>query len=230
MPALLNYQGEPLKQYSVEIIDGKFGEKVVTAIEVLSPENKRPGDGMLQFQRKQKEYRDARVNRVGIDLLREGRRMFEFPERLIKPELHKLHYVTVHRGSSPGRAELYAIDLRDPLPVIKIPLRPIDPDLELVLQPIFSHVYQNGRFPIDYDEACDPPLEGEDAEWRARFWRRVRARLRNGFLFLADEGTRAGTAQHLQSFVQTSLFCLPVLPSATPCLPACHDACSRCCN
>jgi hypothetical protein len=168
------YQDEPLTEYSVEIVDTKFGEKVVTAIEVLSPENKRPGDGMQQFQRKQEEYRRAQVSRVEIDLLREGRRMFEFPSRLLSADQVKPYYVTVCRGSGPGECELYAIDLREPLPVIAIPLRPPDADVMVDLQPLIEHVYRTGRFPIDYDDASDPPLQGEDSEW-AREWLTKRA-------------------------------------------------------
>jgi hypothetical protein len=164
-PALLAFQGEPLTQYSVEIVDTKFGEKVVTAIEVLSPENKRPGDGMRQFQQKQTEYRNARVNRVEIDLLREGRRLFDFPMRLLTAQQHKPYYVTVYRANHPAQCELYAIDLREPLPVIAIPLRPADADVPLDLQPLIEHVYRTGRFPIDYDDPCDPPLEEADAQW-----------------------------------------------------------------
>ena len=172
-PALLAYQGEPLTQYSVEIIDSKFGEKVVTAIEVLSPENKRPGDGMRQFQRKQDECRRAGVSRVEIDLLREGRRMFEFPQRLLAPNQIKPYYVTVHRGTRPGECLLYAIDLREPLPMIGIPLRAGDEDAALDLQALIEHVYRTGRFPIDYDEPCEPPLEEGDGLWaRERLERR----------------------------------------------------------
>lgn len=164
-PALLTYQGEPVTEYSVEIVDTKFGEKVVTAIEVLSPENKRPGDGMRQFEAKQSEYRRARVSRVEIDLLREGRRPFEFPQRLLGGLADKPYYVGVYRGNKANTCELYAIDLRDPLPVIGIPLRPEDADVTLDLQPLIQHVYRTGRFPIDYDDRCDPPLEGEDSAW-----------------------------------------------------------------
>jgi hypothetical protein len=156
---------EPLTEYSVEIVDSKFGEKVITAIEVLSPENKRVGDGMQQFQRKQDDYRRTHVSRVEIDLLREGRRLFDFPVRLLKPTQINPYYVTVYRGSKVGECEIYAIDLREPLPVIKIPLRPADADLPLDLQPLIEHVYRTGRFPIDYSDPCDPPLEGDDAQW-----------------------------------------------------------------
>ena len=66
-PAMLTWDADPLTEFSVEILDTRFGEKVITAIEVLSPENKRPGDGMTQFRRKQQEYRQAGVSRVEID-------------------------------------------------------------------------------------------------------------------------------------------------------------------
>ena len=167
-PNILTWDVDPITEYSVEILDTRFGEKVVTAIEVLSPENKRPGDGMTQFRRKQQEYRRAGVSRVEIDLLRQGRRMFEFPDELLSKEQSKPYYVSICRGAKPGEGELYAIDLRDPLPTIGIPLRPEDPDVALDLQPLIEHVYRTGRFPIDYTTPCDPPLDGEDAIW-ARF-------------------------------------------------------------
>jgi hypothetical protein len=165
LPALLSYAGEPLKQLNVEILDSQFGEKVVTAIEVRSPENKRVGDGMMQFKRKQDEYRAAKVNRVEIDLLRDGRRMFEFPQSYLTPEQIKPYYVVVHRGHRPCEAELYALDLRDRLPAFGIPLRAQARDVLLDLQPLLARVYRNGRFPVDYDEPCDPPLEQADAQW-----------------------------------------------------------------
>jgi hypothetical protein len=168
-PELLAWQGEPLTEYSVEIVDTKFGDKVITAIEVLSPENKRPGDGMQQFQRKQADHRRAHVSRVVIDLVHNGRRLFDFPQRLLKPEQVKPYYVTVYRGHRPAECEFYAIDIREPLPVIGIPLRANDPDVPLDLQPLIEHVYRTGRFPIDYDDPTDPPLDGDDATW-ARQW------------------------------------------------------------
>lgn len=165
LPPPVSYAGEPLTEYFVEILDSKFGEKVVTAVEVLSPENKRVGDGMAQFRRKQDEYRSARISRVEIDLLREGRRMFEFPERYLSPEQKKPYYITVHRGYRPKEAEIYAIDLRNRLPPIAIPLRQNEPDVALDLQPLLDRVYRTSRFPIDYSEPPDPPLDERDAQW-----------------------------------------------------------------
>jgi hypothetical protein len=168
-PELLAWRAEPHTEYSLEILDQRFGNAVVTAIEVLSPENKRPGDGMEQFKQKQDEYRRAGVSRVQIDLLRSGRRMFEYPESMLSAKLVKPYYVSVCRGWQKGLCELYAIDLREPLPVIAIPLRQGEPDVDLDLQPLIEHVYRTGRFPIDYNGPCSPPLEGVDAVW-ARQW------------------------------------------------------------
>lgn len=163
-PQHLTYTSDLFTQYSIEILDTRHGEKVVTAIEILSPENKRPGDGMAQFRRKQQEYRSAKVSRVEIDFLREGRRMFEFPPGVLTVGKDKPYYITVHRGAKPSTAEVYAIDLRDSLPVISIPLREEESDAALDLQPLLNRAYHNGRFPIDYSAPCEPPLRGPDSE------------------------------------------------------------------
>jgi hypothetical protein len=159
---------DPIEEYSVEIIDAASGSKVITAIEMLSPDNKRPGNGMNEFREKQKEYREAGVNRCDIDLLRVGRRLFEFPESLLNPDQRKPYYVTIYRAHKPNEAELYAIDLRDSLPAIGIPLRPDDGDIEIALQPIFARGYRNARLKITYDGPCEPPLDPEDAAWAAQ--------------------------------------------------------------
>ena len=164
-PEIFSYQIEPLTEYSIEILDSESDDRIITAIEILSRENKRPGDGMVQFRKKQIEYWRAGISRVEIDLLRTGRRMFEFPQRMLGANQIKPYYVAVHRGAKPGECELYSIDLRDPLPAIGVPLRIEEPDVILELQPLIERVYRTSRFPINYDTPCEPPLEGEDAVW-----------------------------------------------------------------
>ena len=56
----------------VQILDISSRERVVTAIEVLSPTNKMTFAGREDYSRKQQDYLDARVNLVEIDLLRGG--------------------------------------------------------------------------------------------------------------------------------------------------------------
>lgn len=60
---------------------------------------------------------------------------------------------------------MYTIDLRDRLPVLRIPLRAEEADVLLDLQPLIARIYRNGRFPIDYAQPCDPPLNESDAVW-----------------------------------------------------------------
>ncbi len=57
----------------IEIVDVKSGHRVVTTIEVLSPTNKRPGEGQRLYLQKQADMKQAGVNIVEIDLLRRRR-------------------------------------------------------------------------------------------------------------------------------------------------------------
>ena len=64
-------------------------------------------------------------------------------------------------------AYLYPISIREPLPGISIPLRPGDKELKLALQPLLDEAYEGGRYgrTLDYRQAPNPPLEGDDRAW-----------------------------------------------------------------
>ena len=49
VPLLVNIDLEPVTEGYIEIVDVKSGHRVITAIEVLSPTNKRPGRGPAAF-------------------------------------------------------------------------------------------------------------------------------------------------------------------------------------
>jgi hypothetical protein len=164
-PQIVRFEPEPVTEYFLEITEPRFGGDVVTAIEVLSPTNKRPGDGMSQFKKNQAQYRAGRVNRVEIDLLRGGSRLFDFPVVSLDRKQLKPYYTAVYWGDRPNETGIHAIDLRDPLPVIGIPLRPGEPEVRVALQPLLDRAYRNGRFPINYRLPPDPPLAGDDAAW-----------------------------------------------------------------
>jgi hypothetical protein len=154
-------------EYSIEITEPKYSQSVVTAIELLSITNKRPGDGMSQVKKKQAQYRAGQINRVEIDFLRKGSRVFDFPAISIKGDSPKPYYIVIHWGHRPKEAGVHAIDLRDPLPTIGIPLRPGETEIPIALQPLMDRAYHNGRFPIDYRKPPVPPLDGDDAVWAA---------------------------------------------------------------
>jgi hypothetical protein len=91
--------------------------------------------------------------------------MFEFPPEMIADA--KPYYICVHRAEKPRSAEVYAIDLRDRLPVVEVPLRAGEAGVKFDLQPLLDRVYRNGRFPIDSTKPCDPPLAGVEAGFAA---------------------------------------------------------------
>ena len=70
---------EPATESYVEIVDAQTRSRVVTCIELVSPTNKRPGQGLDVYLQKQAECRAGRVNLVEIDLTRGGRREEIFP-------------------------------------------------------------------------------------------------------------------------------------------------------
>ena len=175
-PVLVVAGDEPETQTYIEIIDARSGGGVVTAIEFLSPSNKRPGDGRTLFLRKLEELKGGGVSSVEIDLVRDGLSSFSIPQPLL-PESHRRGYAAcVHRASGPGQYELYAFPLRERLPAIRIPLRPTDPDVALDLQALIDACYENGGYDtIDYGREPDPALAPEEAGW-ADAWLREKAR------------------------------------------------------
>ena len=63
----------------VEILDVTDHEKVVTAIEVVSPSNKRLGPGRCSYRRKRREMLADNINVIEIDVLRTGLRVLCIP-------------------------------------------------------------------------------------------------------------------------------------------------------
>ena len=158
---------EPETQGYIEIRDLRAGRRVVTAIEILSPSNKRPGAGRVMYEAKRAELIHAGVNLVEIDLLRAGWRDLFVPAERV-PESHRTPYaVCVHRGHRQGRYEYYRAPLRERLPAIRVPLRPADADVPLDLQALVNRCYKTGAYAddIDYRVDPDPPLDPADAAW-----------------------------------------------------------------
>ena len=56
--------------------------------------------------------------------------------------------------------------LREPLPVIRIPLRRGEKDVFIDLQPLVNQVYKAGRYHmLDYTRLPDLPLSPAEQEW-----------------------------------------------------------------
>lgn len=136
--------------------------EVVTVIEILSPFNKRPGaQGYAAFQEKRLLMRFAPVHWIEIDLLRAGLRPAEVAQQ-------SDYYVLLKRNGRPRPLEVWFFNLREPLPVIAIPLQMPHPDLPLALQPLLAEVYTRHGFgyDLDYDQpAPSPTLTPADQAW-----------------------------------------------------------------
>jgi hypothetical protein len=171
-PLVIELADEPETQRFVEIRHISSGSRLVTVLEVLSPSNKRPGDGQEQYLRKQQELRQAGVSLVEIDLLRDGDWVVAVPWDALDPSVRTPYRVVVRRGWRRFEAEYYAIPLPDPLPTIKVPLRPTDSDIPLDLQALINLCYDNGGYDdIDYTSAPQPPLPAATARWAAQLLR-----------------------------------------------------------
>jgi len=130
--------------------------QVVTVIELLSPSNKRQnGDGRREYLTKREEILASSSHLVELDLLRGGVRL---------PVVGSLppgdYYAIVSRANRRPRCEVYVWTLRDPLPAIRIPLKPCDPDAIVPLQEVFETVCQHARYglSINYAAELEPPL------------------------------------------------------------------------
>ena len=165
-PILIHLDVEPITESFVEIVDVKSGHRVVTAIEVLSPTNKRPTEGQRLYLKKRDDLKLAGVNTVEIDLLRGGDRVVMVPQQLVPPAYRTAYQVCVWRAEKPDTFAVYRVPLRERLPVIRIPLRPADRDALLDIQAILDQCYRNGGYDdIDYRGEPDPPLTTADASW-----------------------------------------------------------------
>jgi hypothetical protein len=151
----------------IEIIDTRSGNRVVTAIEFLSPTNKSDVNGRAAYEQKQQELRAARVNLVEIDLLRAGPYVLSAAAANVPLPYLFPYRVCVVRAAQPRQAEMYRVPLRERLPIIRIPLRETDPDARLDLQELIDKAYENGGYEAEIDYRVDPfpPLQGDDAAW-----------------------------------------------------------------
>jgi hypothetical protein len=164
-PLILPLEIEPPTLRSVQIIDVRSGNRVVTAIEFLSRANKFGEKRRGQYLKKQQEYLEGGVNLVEIDLLRAGPYILAIPEEDLPDDYLRPYRIAVTR-MQPPRREAYRVALRERLPAIRIPLRPTDADVHLDIQALIDKSYEQGDYAdIDYSRGLIPPLSEDDATW-----------------------------------------------------------------
>ncbi len=147
-------------QVSIEIRDVAQRE-LVTAIEVLSPTNKR-GEGYREYLDKRRRLLYSTAHLIEIDLLRKGRRV---PTQARLPAAP--YFVFLSHAERRPIMDVWAIQFPMALPTIPIPLLPGDLDSALDLQLAFSTIYDALSYDlsVDYTEPPEITLEGEAALW-----------------------------------------------------------------
>ena len=145
---------------SIEIRDVAERE-LVTAIDVLSPVNKR-GEGYAAYLDKRRRMLLSTAHLLEIDLLRIGKRV-----PMHEPLPHAPYFIFLSRAERRPRVEVWQILLSQPLPTIPVPLMPGDADVMLDLQLTLTNLYDALGYDlsVDYTKAPEAPLGGEDALW-----------------------------------------------------------------
>ena len=139
----------------------KDGDRVVTVIEFLSPANK-VGAGREQYLAKRRRLAEAGVNLLQVDLLRGGGR------RLLPADGPPHDYAAMLIRRDAPDADVWLWSVRDPLPVLPVPLDEGDGDVPLDLQRAFAFAYDaNGYGASLYARPPEPPLSDDDAAWAA---------------------------------------------------------------
>ena len=163
-PIVVEIRDEPRTERHIEILDRSTGGRVITAIELISPWNKTP-EGRVAYYRKQTEFVTARVNLVEIDFIRGGLFVLAMPEERLSSKCRTPYLINVRRATHPEKAFLYPASFSQPLPNIRIPLRPTDTDVVLQLQPLLDECFERGRYRLHYSEPLNPAPSDEDAAW-----------------------------------------------------------------
>src|SRR5205807_1726822 len=113
---------------------------LVATLELLSPANKEQ-PGRTEYLAKRRALLFQNVHLVELDLLLEGRRL-----PLQKPLPPADYYYLVSRGDQRPDCQVYRWTLRQPLPILPVPLRHPDPDITVDLGAVFATAYERGRF------------------------------------------------------------------------------------
>jgi hypothetical protein len=134
---------------------------VVTVVEVLSPKNKRSGEGKVKYDAKRQKILSSAVNLVEVDLLRTGE------PKPIAGGVPSDYRVLVSRADRRPAAELYAFNLRDAMPLFPLPLRSPDEEPVINLQELLDKVYEEAALDlaIDYARQPIPPVSDDGFAW-----------------------------------------------------------------
>lgn len=163
---------DEIREPLIQIVEPAEGNRLVTAIEVLSPENKQGGPGRRSYFRKRDEFWQGGANLVEIDLLRAGRPTVRMASGQLEA-LRPWRYLVAVTRRWPSRQEVYAVPLERRLPRVAIPLAEDDRDVPLDLQAAFTRCWDEGPYPelLHYDAPAPGELTEAERQWCQRLLR-----------------------------------------------------------
>lgn len=133
----------------VEIRDME-NQQLITAIEILSPVNKK-GRGLDKYREKRQMLHDDGVHLLEVDLLRRGSRS------LAHPGLPRgAHYFALLSRGDRYKTDVWAMTVKDKLPVVPIPLKAPDPDVRLDIGAAFHELYDRSRYELSVNYSAEP--------------------------------------------------------------------------
>ena len=158
---------DPFEEPYLEI-RSSIEERLVTAIEILSPSNKQEGAGRNSYRQKQAEMRAGSVNFVEIDLLRGGMHTTLISRQSLRANFRAYDYhICILPANLPGRILVTAFRMQDKIPRIGIPYDAAEPTIPIDLQALVYKSYADSKYErrIDYAKPCIPKLSTEQQLW-----------------------------------------------------------------
>ena len=151
---------EAVPHVSIEIRETRQ-RQLVTAIEILSPTNKR-GEGRREYVTKRQRLLLSAVHLIEIDLLRLGERV-----PMQQPLPNAAYFVLLSRAEERPLMDVWPLAFADALPTVPVPLLPGDADVLLDLQAAFMAAYDLVGYDliIDYTQPPDVPFADRAAAW-----------------------------------------------------------------
>lgn len=137
---------------------------LVTAIELLSPANKRAShDGAEAYEQKRQEIFSSTAHLIELDLLRAGVR-----PQVARPLPDSPYFIFLSRVERRPLIEIWPLTLRAPIKPVPVPLLFPDPPITLDLGAAIHEAYRRARYDLEIDYRGPPPapdLAADDAAW-----------------------------------------------------------------
>ncbi len=142
----------------VEVRD-TANNKLVTAIEILSPVNKR-NPNLTAYREKIDDLHKKGIHILEIDLLRRGIRPFTSQKSTGQYQMMLLRAKT-------NKAAIWSVNIQDSLPILPVPLLAPDPDVPLEIGKAMAIIFERSLYhlSINYGEKPAPPAFS-DADWQ----------------------------------------------------------------